>query len=159
MGSVKLTDCIQIVGLFAVVGSLVFVGFQMRQDRQIALAELSQSRMEQFASRWVAGMESDAYLAVYADLYLTNGWDIGDLTKEQAAAAELDGLITWSYFNNVFEGRRHGLVDDEEWAAFEGDVLVNAMLPAHKAVYERWWRQNPSSFTKAIDRILERTIQ
>ena len=38
MDSAKLNDWLQVVGIFALVASLIFVGLQMRQDRQIALA-------------------------------------------------------------------------------------------------------------------------
>ena len=39
LDSAKLNDWMQVVGIFAVVASLVFVGLQMRQDRQIAMSE------------------------------------------------------------------------------------------------------------------------
>lgn len=38
MDSAKLNDWLQVIGMFAVVGSLVFVGLQMRQTQEIALA-------------------------------------------------------------------------------------------------------------------------
>ena len=46
MGSVKLNDWLQVVGLFALVGSLVFVGLQMRQTHEIALVTLYQMRSD-----------------------------------------------------------------------------------------------------------------
>ena len=39
MDSTKLNDWMQIIGIFAVVASLIFVGLQMRQDQQIAMSE------------------------------------------------------------------------------------------------------------------------
>ena len=46
MDSRKLTDWLQGVGLFALVGSLVFVGLQMRQTHEIAEATLYQMRSD-----------------------------------------------------------------------------------------------------------------
>jgi len=40
MKSTRIEDWLQIAGLFGVIGSLIFVGLQMRQDREIALAEI-----------------------------------------------------------------------------------------------------------------------
>jgi hypothetical protein len=147
------------VGLMALVGSLIFVGLQMRQDHQIALAQLSQSRAELLASRWIAGIESEAYLANFAHQYASGGWEIGDLSEQEVAAAELDAHIWWTYLNALFEQRRHGLVDDEEWTSYDGDVLMIGTLPAYQAVYQRWWILNPTAFTNSVDRILRRSAR
>ena len=39
MDSAKVNDWMQVVGIFAVVASLLFVGLQMKQTHEIALAE------------------------------------------------------------------------------------------------------------------------
>ena len=36
MDAAKLNDWIQVIGIFALVASLIFVGLQMQQDREIA---------------------------------------------------------------------------------------------------------------------------
>jgi hypothetical protein len=40
VNSEKLNDWMQVVGIFALVGSLIFVGLQMRQDQDIAVAQI-----------------------------------------------------------------------------------------------------------------------
>ena len=44
MDSAKLNDWLQVIGLFGVIASLIFVGLQMKQDREIALAGTYQDR-------------------------------------------------------------------------------------------------------------------
>ena len=44
MDSAKLNDWMQVIGIFALVASLVFVGLQMRQAHEIALSDIYQSR-------------------------------------------------------------------------------------------------------------------
>ena len=39
MVSKELNDWLQVVGLFGVLGGLIFVGLQLRQDRQVAQSE------------------------------------------------------------------------------------------------------------------------
>ena len=40
MDSAKLNDWMQVIGIFALVASLIFVGLQMRQDRRLAAAQV-----------------------------------------------------------------------------------------------------------------------
>ncbi len=44
MDSAKLNDWMQVFGIFALVASLIFVGLQMQQDREIAKVMIYQSR-------------------------------------------------------------------------------------------------------------------
>ena len=44
MHSNKLNDWLQIVGLFGVIGSLIFVGIQLKQTQAIALSETYMNR-------------------------------------------------------------------------------------------------------------------
>ena len=44
MDSAKLSGWLQVVGLFAVVASLIFVGLQMKQADAIALSQIYQER-------------------------------------------------------------------------------------------------------------------
>ena len=46
MDSAKLNDWMQVVGIFALVISLIFVGLQMRQDRVLAAVESTRSRSD-----------------------------------------------------------------------------------------------------------------
>ena len=44
MNTSKLNDWMQVVGIFALVASLIFVGLQMKQTQEIALSDAYQSR-------------------------------------------------------------------------------------------------------------------
>ena len=46
MDSAKLSDWLQVTGLFGVIVSLVFVGLEIQQSRQIAIADIYQQRAE-----------------------------------------------------------------------------------------------------------------
>ena len=61
----KYRGIFDLVGLFVVAASLVFVAFQMQQDRIIAQAALNSSQLENYAARLTAGLESDAYLSMW----------------------------------------------------------------------------------------------
>jgi hypothetical protein len=59
------------LGLLLVAISLLFVAYQMQQDRKIRQAELNTALFEIWASRFTAGLESDAYLGMWSKLYAT----------------------------------------------------------------------------------------
>lgn len=59
MDSRKLNDWLQVIGLFGVLAGLIFVGLQLRQDRQIAIAE-GVSRSVGFRQDWADVMGADA---------------------------------------------------------------------------------------------------
>jgi hypothetical protein len=59
MESAKLNDWMQVVGIFSLVASLIFVGLQMKQSQEIAIAAQYHERaalaVEYFDSHWVSG--------------------------------------------------------------------------------------------------------
>ena len=69
MDSAKLNDRMQVLGIFAVVASLVFVGMQIRQDQDIAIVEANSLRFEHAESLanlveknrdiWIGGLDGD----------------------------------------------------------------------------------------------------
>ena len=62
MNKAKLRDWLEIVGIFAVVVSLVFVGLQMRQTQQIAIAEMGWNNM-------IAEIESRSAIYDHPDIW------------------------------------------------------------------------------------------
>ena len=62
MDSAKLHEWLQIIGLVAVVGSLIFVGLQVKQADEIAFAELSESAT-------ASGIERRALIAEHAEIW------------------------------------------------------------------------------------------
>jgi hypothetical protein len=148
----------EITGIVALVASLIFVGLQLRQDRHIALAGLAQTRNEMLASRWTAGLQSEASLSTWTKLYSRHDWNADTLTEQEIAAAEIDAMIWWTYLEVTFRHHRLGLVDDDEWAAWEANVVLGDRLsPVYRAVFERFWHSTPSDYTHAVDEILTGT--
>jgi len=63
MTSEKLHDWLQLVGMVAIVVSLIFVGLQLRQSEHAALAELSHNSV-------AVGVEISALMAEHSDVWL-----------------------------------------------------------------------------------------
>ena len=56
----------ELVGIAAVVASLVFVGLQLEQSQEIAIAEQYQNRSDSTLEFWTAMTQSDATIAYWA---------------------------------------------------------------------------------------------
>ena len=81
MKQAKLRDWLEIVGIFSVVVSLIFVGLQLRQTQKIAIAEMdwnnmiaemeSRSAIYDFPDIWAKGNAGDALNPSEAVIYTT----------------------------------------------------------------------------------------
>jgi hypothetical protein len=69
VGSAKLRDWMELIGILAVVASLVFVGLQIRQDQEIAIVEAVSHRfdnaealanlVQENSAIWIKGLDGD----------------------------------------------------------------------------------------------------
>ena len=77
MDSAKLNDWAQVIGIFALVGSLIFIGLQMQQDRRLAAAQVI--------------VAADSVQMDFAALISDNRdvWDRGLKGEELSAADEM----------------------------------------------------------------------
>ena len=112
MDTEKLHDWIQIVGIAAVVGSLIFVGLQLKQADDIAFAQLSDSSVAR-------GIEHRSLIAEHADTWQKACLG-AELTAEEKTIA---GAIYFNYIHANFN----------DWESFEktgvgginGALLIN----------------------------------
>ena len=146
---------IEFLGLLIVVGSLLFVAQQIKQDRKIALAQLNATQLEVFVSRLNSGLESDVFLSMWAKRYLVGSWDTDGLSNEEAAAAEISALVWWAYAEMAFENYREGLATDVAWDEMEIEIRAFSAQPEHRAVYDYWYKQAPSDFTRKVDEMIQ----
>lgn len=150
----KWPGTLEFLGLLMLSASLVFVAFQMHQDRKIALAELNSSQLEMFAAGAIAGLESDAYLSVWHKLYATNAWNTDGLTNLEIAAAEVTAVIWLTYAEMTYEHHLVGMVTEDSWSEMEIEIRSMLNFPPYRAVYENYWKESPSKFTRTVDQIL-----
>ena len=89
----KLNDWLQVLGLFGVLGGLVFVGLQLRLDRQVALVESANTATSNYQS-WAELINNNA------DVWV-KGLSGDPLTAEERARFDtLAAAREMSYFND-----------------------------------------------------------
>jgi hypothetical protein len=145
----------EFLGLAMLAASLVFVAFQMQQDRKIALAELNSLQLEMFASRLNSGLESDAYLSMYANLYGTKAWNAEGLSELEIAAAEIDAQIWLTYMEMGYEHYAEGMGSEAAWSELRVEIKAMLAHPAYRAVFDVLWKAAPSEFTRTVDAIID----
>ena len=64
MNSSRLNDWIQVIGMSAIIASLIFVGLQVKQAQDIAIASQYQARSDALRDQFAAFLESDAAMRV-----------------------------------------------------------------------------------------------
>jgi hypothetical protein len=158
----RIRDWLEIVGLFGVIASLVFVGLQLKQDRDIALAAAYQAR---------AGIATEGLAAAAANevtmrtLAKASFGDPGRLIDADGFAAPvtaqefltatftMNSLINLS--DNSFHQFQAGFLPEEHWIAVRSTLkdfaTVNPLIRQHLAA-----RPNTSNprFNEMIDDML-----
>jgi hypothetical protein len=112
MDSAKLNDWMQVFGIFALVGSLVFVGLQMKQDRQIALSAAMQAKTDTTIQN-IMGQASNPYYMSAVDKIETG--DYASLLPSEKQAVHLLSNAMLLNFENYQYQYQNGYLPEERW--------------------------------------------
>ena len=114
MRKIDIQDLIQLLGMVGIIGSLIFVGLEMKQSQMIAQAGQNQERMG------AAGDMVNTLNEVVADfqsLVFENKRDYKDyLSEEEIIQRNLFHIFLFTYENDHFQYSR-GLMPDDVWSA------------------------------------------
>jgi hypothetical protein len=86
----KISEWLQVIGMFGVIASLVFVGLQMRQTHEIALSSIYQSRSNAVTELNMSTTGSPELLSAIAKSYTGRAGEISTIERvalEQYVAA------------------------------------------------------------------------
>jgi len=126
MNKIELNDRLQILGMFGVIASLLFVGLEMRQSQQIALAGQVQARAEMLTNRTLALMEGEA--DTYAVLIDPSGQGAGEMPNNSGISDKLlfhiGNQVSWSFgiMTNTFYQYNAGFLSEEQYSVFQKRV-------------------------------------
>ena len=113
MKKVSLDVWVQLVGLLSVVAGLVFVGFEMRQSQQIALASQQQERVSLVTEIIGTFAEVDPPISMLD--YLDGNIDFSD--PDTRAVVENFIYRMWMVYENDYLQYDLGLMNEEIWQA------------------------------------------
>jgi hypothetical protein len=149
----SLRGYVEIVGVIALVGSLLFVGYELKATRDMNMVELHHNRMTLYMDVFGAQMESEDYLKAHAKRFLLD-WDSGDLTPNEQAVSEINAtniLLAYEYeYRLVQQG--FSLRSEDE---LHQDILQYiSTMPEMKAVLETWTADPNYEFNVFMMKIL-----
>ena len=131
----KLREWLEVVGLFSVVASLVFVGLQMKQSHEIALSQASQARVAMAVDTLVSTAENSLFVSAQAK----------GLTGEEQSPEEKAAM------------GQYGLFAEERWQAskeaLKGLLRDASTIPVRRA-YERRPERYSGSFQTVVDGLI-----
>ena len=103
LDSAKLNDWMQVVGVFAVVASLIFVGLQMKQAQDIAVAaqyqERTASSIEAVSARSQIAAVKSEMAKIISDRYAS--YDSTDMSPEDLGGLYFGTRISFMSIDNV----------------------------------------------------------
>ena len=144
MNTEKLNDWMQVAGLFALVASLVFVGFQLRQDREIARVEVYQARASTAAESLAAAASNSEAMAAFAKTMAggpdnemqMDGW-AGPLSTQEFLLAYMQSQALLALADNSHFQYQEGFLPEDHWLGVRA-TLKNTFsrIPVFRTVFE-----------------------
>lgn len=126
MNSSKINDWIQIVGMSAIIASLIFVGLQLKQAQDIAIAAQYQARSDSLREQFAAFLESDAAMRVIgkdllADIQASDDYPpevkawASEQPVEELAFRAMGAYMTLKGYDNLYFQYQAGFLSEEAW--------------------------------------------
>jgi hypothetical protein len=146
----KVNEWLQVVGMFGVIASLIFVGMEMKQTRQIALSSTYQTRSGATVESLIAAIGSPEFLSASAKVY-SNKSD--ELTMQEAVAWEYFLGADMTLFENNHQQYEMGFLSEEHWQRNIAELKCKFELPLNRQMMENWFYRE--SFNNLIKEFVD----
>ena len=111
--SISFTRMVNFLGVCGIIGSLIFVGLELRQSHRIALAAQQQQRAALITE--VIGSFSEARPAISFLDFLDQSLDLEN--ENNRATTETYMYRVWMIYENDYLQHKLGLMDEDVWQA------------------------------------------
>ena len=139
MDIAKLNEWLQAVGLFGVIASLIFVGLQMKQTQDIALANTYNARASTTVDALSGGLATPQFYSGMAKIY--SGLR-DQLTAEEYIAVEQELSIFLTVFENNYFQYEMGFLPEEHWQKNLRELDCRLTEPFFVVLAEGWEAQD-----------------
>lgn len=151
MDSKKINDWLQLVATFGVIASLLFVGLQMRQTQEIALANTYSARAAIAVQAHSNSIGSPQHHSARAKMYS----GLRDrLTAEEYVALEHDLIANLTMIENNFFQYEMGFLPEKHWRKNLADLDCWMSEPVFVSLGEEW--ATHEDFRLVIDAAIEK---
>jgi len=115
---ISFTGLVNFLGVLGVIGSLVFVGLELRQTQKIAIAAQVQARAEQLTERNLVWLQGQWELG-----YRIRTLPHNELTPAEVWAKEVESSWGYTMQQTNYYAYRAGLLDDDQWEVVSNRIL------------------------------------
>ncbi len=153
MNQEQLKNFVEVIGISAIVASLIFVGLELRQGYQIAITAEYQERAGAVIDIYNTKIQSETALSVVGQpLYeAVRSTDFPDeyrhlyegYTVEQLGFNTINALNALTAFDNIYLQYQSGFISDESWQAFRYRLRRTLESPITRQEFEKdpnWYR-------------------
>ena len=154
MGGIsKVREWLEVLGLFGIIGSLIFVGLEMRQAQQIAISNTNQSRTDTTVGLLLSLATEPILLSAQAKI--SSGL-YNELTLEEQIAMRNISSGTMMIYENIHYQYLNGFIPPERWQG----TLVNLQNTLRLPDFRQHFGSNPdrwsAQFRQLVDGIIEK---
>jgi hypothetical protein len=160
-------DGAEVIGVLAIVFSLIFVGFQIKQSQEIAIAAQYQARLDTWVAVLAAYIQSDVALRVRGTrvrgLPLPDGVDQVKWKKwhdetpvEEIGFHSLNATIYLRAMDNNYFQYQSGFLNEEAWLASRIGLvrIFSNDMSFVRLTYLRNKDQTRAAFRAEVDRVI-----
>lgn len=150
MQSEKLNDWLRILGMAGIIASLVFVGLQLKQSQDIAIANQYQARLDSGIAAKGNLLQSAALMEVAKKIRSGEQLDQFDITVLDLSVSQLYGIWESNHFQYV-----SGFISEEHWQGVLRE-MNKSLGDFHMAEY---WERNRHSYRMSFAEIIDTMIE
>ncbi len=152
MNAEKTRFIVEIIGIAAIVASLIFVGLQMRQTHEIALVTLMQMRSD--AARELASAQIGSEPLLQIDAKVQAG---EELTSYETLTRSLQPFLFFNQFENSHFLLEQGYITEERWESdLEAIVIFLDRYPTYAEYWAEWKVIFRDSYVAEVEQAITR---
>lgn len=155
MKSTNWKDIAELIGITAIVASLVFVGLQMKQSQEIALSVANQTRTDATINMLIASAENPNFMSAAAK---TQKPEREPLTPEEYATMSQYAIALLYLYENDWFQFKSGFRTEHRWEASRRRMMrfmTDDYLMPMRTMYEQNRDGWEVDFQKYVDEVIE----
>ena len=145
----RVSDLLQILGFGGLIASLVFVGLELRQSREIAIADVYQQRAAMLIDVHSITLSSELLYDMYNRLQAGEPLNAGDQILLSTALTPI-----FTYWENNHFQYEMGLLSEEQWLSSRNALKAMVQRPEVRAWWQTERNEMRKTFTDVVDAVM-----
>ena len=145
-----LQEVLQILGGVGVIGSLIYVAIQIRNNARAVRA----ATYHQISIAMTGALFNMANNGELADLVLRGGDDFDVLTRLEKARFRFHAMFVLSFNQNVFQQRKIGALHNSDWDSFSADLIAYFDMNGARQAWPTYRRRFNPDFQAHVEAIV-----